>query len=157
MSASAAKKESMPLLDFIESLGETEWRKCVNSQYTNKEHGVWVIKDQSGHPPIVSFRFKEEDLTVISRLRVAIESYQGKIKWALDEHKRDGLPGTNWTITPNRLLEVWDRARELNLAPNQYMEKYEPDFGPIAYEDILGLTEHIRRAFPEVTNENPSQ
>ena len=157
MSISVAKEESTPLLYFIESLGETEWRKCVNSQYVNKELGVWVVKDQSSHPPRVWFRFKEEDPVVISRLRAAIESYQGKIKWTLDEHKRDGLPGTNWTITPIRLLEVWDRARELDLAPNQYMAEYEPDFGPIAYEDILGLTEHIRRAFPEVTNKNPSQ
>ncbi|HBP4862065.1 hypothetical protein FA456_09950 [Pseudomonas aeruginosa] len=57
---------------------------------------------------------------------------------------------------PSRLLEVWDLARALDLAPNQYMDKYEPEFGPIAYEDIIDLTEHIRRAFPEVTSKNPS-
>lgn len=152
----AFKKESSPLLDFIESLGETEWRKCVNSQYSVREQGNWVVKDQSGHPPRVSFRFREEDCSIISRLKVAIESYHGRVKWVLDEHKRDGLPGTNWTITPSRLIEVWDRARELDLAPNQYMAKYESEFGPIAYEDIIDLTDHIRRAFPEVEAKSPS-
>ncbi|MCD2948345.1 hypothetical protein, partial [Pseudomonas aeruginosa] len=63
---------------------------------------------------------------------------------------RDGL------TTTSRLLEVWDLARALDLAPNQYVAKYEPEFGPIAYEDIIDLTEHIRRAFPEVTSKNPS-
>ncbi|WP_425318182.1 hypothetical protein [Pseudomonas nitroreducens] len=144
------KYESSPLLDFIESLGETEWRKCVNIQYSVREQGEWVIKDQSGHPPRVSFRFRDEDGSIISRLKVAIESYHGRVKLVLDEHKRDGLPSTNWTITPSRLIEVWDRARELDLAPNQCMDKYEPEFGLIAYEDIIDLTDHIRRAFPEV-------
>ncbi|WP_143178215.1 hypothetical protein, partial [Pseudomonas aeruginosa] len=85
-----------------------------------------------------------------------IESYQGRVKWVLDEHKRVNLPGTNWGIVPSRLLEVWDLARALDLAPNQYMAKYEPEFGPIAYEDIIDLAEHVRRAFPEVTSKNPS-
>ena len=57
---------------------------------------------------------------------------------------------------PSRLLEVWDLARALDLAPNQYMAKYEPEFGPIAYEDIIDLTEHVRRAFPEVTSKTPA-
>lgn len=155
MNTPLIKRESSPLLELIESLGETEWRKCVNSQYANKEHGAWVVKDQSGHPPVVSFRFKEEDPKVIYRLKVAVESYQGKVNWVLDEHKRDGLPGTNWTIKPSRLREIWARARELDLTPNQYMAKYEPDFGSIAYEDIINLTEHIRRVFPEVAKRNP--
>lgn len=151
------KNECRPLLDFIEELSATEWRKGAASEYVVRQGDQWVIRTQIEHPPRISFRFKQEDRSIISRLQVAIESYQGKVKWILDEHKRDGLPGTNWTITPIRLLEVWDRARELDLAPNQYMAEYEPDFGPIAYEDILGLTEHIRRAFPDVTNKNPSQ
>ncbi|MBN0024012.1 hypothetical protein JTL70_35110, partial [Pseudomonas aeruginosa] len=99
-------------------------RKCVNSQFVNKERGEWVIKDQSSHPPMVWFRFIQEDPAIISRLRVAIESYQGRVKWVLDEHKRVNLPGTNWGIVPSRLLEVWDLARALDLAPNQYMAKY---------------------------------
>lgn len=143
------KDESIPLLEFVESLGETEWRKCVNSQFSVKERGVWVIKDQSGHPPSVSFRFKKEDQSIISRLKLAVESYNGRVKWILDEHKRDGLPGTNWTIGPSRLWEVLDDAMSLDLDSSQYMAKYEPEFGPVAYEDIHNLTKHIRQAFPE--------
>lgn len=150
MSIPEIKRESIPLLELIEALGETEWRKCINSQYVNKERGAWVAKDQSSHPPMVWFRFIQEDPTIISRLRVAIESYRGRVKWVLDEHKRIDISGTNWGIVPSRLLEVWDLARALDLAPNQYIAKYEPEFGPIAYEDLIDLTEHIRRAFPEV-------
>lgn len=156
MNTPEIKRESSSLLELIEALGETEWRKCVNSQFVNKERGEWVVKDQSSHPPRVWFRFIQEDPAIISRLRVAIESYQGRVKWVLDEHKRVDLPGTNWGIVPSRLLEVWDLARALDLAPNQYMAKYEPEFGPIAYEDIIDLTEHVHRAFPEVTSKNPS-
>lgn len=147
MNSDLAKKESFPLLDFIESLGETEWRRCINSQYSVKEYGVWVIRDQSAHPPRVSFRFKQENPEIIARLRSAVESYKGKVKWILDEHKREGFPGTNWTIGPIRLWEVWECARKLDMAPSQYLAEYEPEFGPIAYEDIAGLTEHIRQAF----------
>ncbi len=152
MTDSDLKQESWMLLEFIESLAETEWRKCVNSQYSIKEHGLWVIKDQSSHPPTVSFRFKVEEPELILRLKSAVESYEGRVKWALDGHKRDRLPGMNWTIEPSRLFEVKSRALELNLAPNQFMAKYEPEFGPVAYEDIIDLTEYIKNAF--LTNFN---
>ncbi|MGV8268173.1 hypothetical protein ACV334_36650, partial [Pseudomonas aeruginosa] len=54
------KRESSSLLELIEALGETEWRKCVNSQFVNKERGEWVIKDQSSQPPRVWCRFIQE-------------------------------------------------------------------------------------------------
>ncbi|NNN26246.1 MULTISPECIES: hypothetical protein [Pseudomonas] len=150
------KNECRPLLDFIEELCATEWRKGAASEYVARQGDQWILRAQIEHPPSVSFRFKREDRSIISRLKSAVENYEGRVRWILDEHKRDGLPGTNWTIGPSRLWEVRDRARELGLAPKQYMAKYEPEFGPVAYEDIIDLTDHIRRAFPEVEAKNPS-
>ncbi|WP_217434618.1 hypothetical protein, partial [Pseudomonas aeruginosa] len=37
MNTPEIKRESSSLLELIEALGETEWRKCVNSQFVNKE------------------------------------------------------------------------------------------------------------------------
>lgn len=42
------KYESSPLLDFIESLGETEWRKCVNIQYSVREQGNGSLRISPG-------------------------------------------------------------------------------------------------------------
>lgn len=144
------KKETAPLLKFIELLGEVEWCKCVNSQYLVKKLGEWVVEDQSEFPPKVSFRFRHEDPSVICRLRAAIDGYKGALAWECNGHQRDGLPGTNWTIAPRRFWEVSEVARELGLAPGQYLARYEPELGPTAYADISGLTLHVQSVFSEV-------
>lgn len=68
----------------------------------------------------------------------------------LDKHKRDGLPGINWTIGPSRLWEVKKQALKLDLPLEQYIAQYEPELGPVAYDDLEGLTKHIRQAFSDV-------
>lgn len=73
----------------------------------------------------------------------------------LHEHKREGLPGTNWTIGPSRLWEVKEQALKLGLSSSQYLATYEPGFGPIAYDDLEGLAKHIQSAFPEVSSHIP--
>lgn len=150
MSIPVSKNESKPLMDLIESIGETEWRKGSASEYVVRERGIWVLKSQCHHPPSVSFRFKQENPDAISRLKRAVESYVGKVSWVLSEYKRETLPGVNWTIGPVRLWEVREKARKLDLAPNQYLAKYEPEFGPLAFEDLPALVEHIRHSFPEL-------
>jgi hypothetical protein len=30
---------------------------------------------------------------------------------------------------------------------NEYIGNHYPDFGPIAYEDLVGLTEHVQSVF----------
>lgn len=135
------------LLNLIEEIGPLEWRK-----YQQRNPEVWVRdhferESRSEFPPFISFRFQCEDIKIIEKLKVVVDGYKGKVKWVVDEHKRDGLVGINWTIKPGRMLEVKALALKYGLASSQYMAKYEPGFGPIAYDDLVGLTEHVRDAF----------
>lgn len=150
MSIVFTKTEGADLLNLIEKLDETEWQKCSNSQYEIKEHGLFVIKDQSSIPPSVCFRFKNEKEEIIERLKSIVNSYHGKVAWKVHGRQRDGLPGFNWCIEPLKVIEATDTAHQLKLSPKQYIEKIDPEFGPIAYEDLIGLTEHIRSAFEDL-------
>lgn len=143
------------LLNLLYEISPLEWRR-----YQQRYPEIWVGDhfekvDRSECPPYISFRFKDEHEAVIERLRQAIESYSGKILWVLDEHKRDGLPGTNWIVGPSRLWEVKEQALKLDLTPDQFLAQYEPEFGPVAYDDLEGLTKHIRQAFPDVLSSTP--
>lgn len=135
------------LLNILEEINPLEWRK-----YQQRHPEVWVNgnferKDCSSLPPFVAFRFEQEKTDILNKLTKAIESYAGTVSWVLDGHKRDGLPGVNWIIFPSRIREVEKLAEELNLTPYLYLAKYEPNFGPIAYDDLVGLTEYIKEIF----------
>ncbi|WNW12253.1 hypothetical protein RRX38_14235 [Pseudomonas sp. DTU_2021_1001937_2_SI_NGA_ILE_001] len=143
------------LLNLLYEISPLEWRK-----YQQRHPEIWADNhfervNRSEYPPYISFRFEDENKAVIERLRQAVENYPGKIFWVLNEHKRDGLPGTNWTIGPSRLWDVKEQALKLGLTPDQYLAQYEPEFGPVAYDDLEGLTKHIRQAFPEVPSSTP--
>ncbi|MBB5943400.1 hypothetical protein [Xanthomonas sp. 3307] len=138
------------LLNFLYEINPLEWRK-----YQQRQPRVWVgdhfeKMDRSKYPPYISFIFENECKTVIKRIKAAVDGYCGAVRWMLYERKRDGLPGTNWTIGPSRLWEVEEEASKLGLSPSQYLATYEPEFGPIAYDDLEGLTKHIQSAFPDV-------
>ncbi|HBO3288861.1 TPA: hypothetical protein L4S14_001095 [Pseudomonas aeruginosa] len=135
------------LLNILECVSPLEWRR-----YQQRNPEVWI----NGHferaerpefPPYVSFRFKNENQVVIDRLKKALALYSGKIKWLLVEHKREFLSGTNWVICPSRMVEVREEAIQVGVSAGQYLAKYEPEFGPAAYDDLIDLTENIRRAF----------
>ncbi|MBN6112952.1 hypothetical protein [Xanthomonas bonasiae] len=143
------------LLNFIYEISPLEWRK-----YQQRYPKVWVGDhfekvDRSEYPPYISFRFEDEREVIIERLKQSIEKYSGKVSWVLNEHRREGLPGVNWTIGPSRLWEVKEQALKLGLTPAEYLAQYEPEFGPVAYSDLEGLAEHIRSAFPDVAGDTP--
>lgn len=83
----------------------------------------------------------------MARLRLAIEGYRGKVNWSLREHNRAPLAGSNWIVEPSRLADVADKANQEGLSPKEYFAQHEPDAGIVAYEDLVGLTEHVRLAF----------
>lgn len=153
MSIIFTQHEGRILLNLIGLLGETEWQKCINSKYKILEHGVYVEKNQSQSPPFVCFRFKKENSEIIQRLKLSVENYQGKISWIMRGRMREGLPGINWCIEPKRVEEVKNLADGIGLSPDEYIEKLEPNFGPVAYEDLIGLTEHIRSAFSDILSD----
>lgn len=135
------------LLNVLYEISPLEWRK-----YQQRYPEVWVENrfqkiDRSGYPPCLSFRFSVESDVVIANLRLAVEDYPGKVSWSLIEHKREGLSGINWTIRPRRVMEVSEDALKLGLSPDEYLAEYEPAFGATAYDDLAGLTEHVKQVF----------
>ncbi|MBD9515035.1 hypothetical protein NK553_04090 [Pseudomonas sp. ZM23] len=145
------------LLNVLEDISSLEWRR-----YQQRSPEVWLNGrfekiERPEYPPYISFRFEHESQAVIARLKDSLLSYGGKIKWLLVEHKRDSLPGTNWMVCPEKMVEVREEAAQAGISTGQYLAQYEPEFGPAAYDDLVGLTEHIRRAFSEISNKNPSQ
>lgn len=136
------------LLNLIDELGNLAWRK-----YQQRFPDVWINNrfqrdDCSGYPPFISFRFDIEDDELIAKLRRAVESYNGAIEWIVDEHKRQFVPGKNFSICPKRLLEVKNSGMlPSGISTGQYMAVHEPAFGPIAYDDLLALTAYLRNIF----------
>lgn len=132
------------LLNVIESLGKLAWRR-----FQQRYPLAWVDNqfqkvDRSDIPPACSFRFAIEDPQIIDKLKKAVEAYQGKLEWVMVGRKREVLPGTNWVILAKRYRAMEDVAKKAGVTPEKYMGVHEPEFGPIAYEDIIGLTEHVR-------------
>lgn len=145
--------EGRELLDFIELLGELAWTKFESRRPSFHIKGEAPrSEDRSAYPPFTSFRFKDENPEIIERLKRAVESYKGMVEWVMIEHKRIGLPGTNRVICPKRSWEIRDEASNSGVTARQYMAEHEPEFGPVAYEDLLALTAYVRNIF---SNETP--
>lgn len=138
------------LLNVLYEISPLEWRRFQQRYPELWVDGHFEKSDRSGYPPYVSFRFVEECPAVVQKLRQAVGEYSGKISWQLINHKRDGLPGVNWTIAPSRLWEINEVASALEVTPAQYLATYEPAFGPAAYDDMEGLTRYIRQIFSDV-------
>lgn len=135
------------LLYFIDNISRLEWRK-YQSRYPRMWDGREMRRvDHSGHPPFLSFRFEREDSALIEKIRAAVESYRGRVKWGLYYHRREGLPGVNWMICPQFMEEKSEVALSSGLSASQYMANFHPEFGPVAYDDLDGLQKHVRSHF----------
>lgn len=137
--------EGRELLDFIETLGELEWLKFESRYPSFTIKGVRTDEDRSKYPPYTSFRFAHENPEIIDGLRRAIDGYRGKVEWIMEGHQRDSFPGTtNWVICTKKMADLRRVALDSNLPVGQYMAIHNPDFGAVAYEDLLGLASHVR-------------
>ncbi|NHZ65308.1 hypothetical protein [Massilia genomosp. 1] len=137
------------LIGCIEQLGELAWAKFETRYPTFSIKGSPPSsEDRSGRPPYASFRFEHEIADVINKIQDAVKRYQGNVEWAMEGHQRVSFPDTtNWMICPKKMLEVKQLARAQDLTPGQYLEKSDPEFGPVAYTDMLNLTAHLQREF----------
>ncbi|MGY6232200.1 hypothetical protein ACXGPA_17700 [Enterobacter asburiae] len=138
------KKETI-LLDFIGSLGKLEWL-----HYQSRIEDEWINDhfekiDRSKYPPYTSFRFEKEVPEVITLLEDAIQSYKGKVEWCMTHHPKEYGTGVNHRILPTFVKNL--RVSEGMEDVNEYIENHYPDFGPIAYDDLVGLTEHVQSVF----------
>jgi hypothetical protein len=139
------------LLNLIDQLGRLEWKKKQTRYPSSWIENRFQRVNYSGYPPYCSFRFLNEDSTLIANLKSAVVSYGGKVEWVMVGHERGTLPGTNWMICPKRYWEVRGAAESAGVSTGQYMAEHEPCLGPLAYEDLIGLTNHIqaRMKLPE--------
>lgn len=141
--------EGRELLTFIETIGPLAWQKFESRYPEIQFRGQQPkMEDRSAMPPYTSFRFENEDPEVVHRLRFAVETYSGEIEWVMEGHSREMLPGTtNWVIYPKRTSESRKIALDAGMVVGQYMALNYPEFGPIAYADLLGLVSHVRSVF----------
>lgn len=133
------------LLNILHSLNVLEWRK-----YGQRNPEVWIgdrfeREARSSFPPYIAFRFEKENEYVTSILNEVIGSYNGLISWVLKGYERYAYSGMNWVIEPAYIKEVEAKAQSLGCSSKSYLAKYEPEFGSIAFEDLVGLTEYIRK------------
>lgn len=142
----SAKHEGRQILDIIERLGETEWRKGSTSTYVVKTHAGLSLRSQIEYPPSVCFRFVKEDVAVIAELIRCVDNYQGHLKWAMiGEGREDGRH--NWVVAPQRLFDVQGQANQEDETAQQFLARNDPGFGKQAYEDMAGLVAHVKNYF----------
>ena len=121
-----------------------DWAKNSSSKVTLKTKLGESIEDRSNSPPYTSFRFKSDQPEIIKSISKALQNYNGKIEWVLTFHDRSPLPGINWTICPKLVLEKTSEAKKLNIDVNEYFRRELPEFGTLAYEDLIDLGSHLR-------------
>ncbi|MBJ7373632.1 MAG: hypothetical protein JHD19_19465 [Pseudomonas sp.] len=141
------ENEEGRLLNVIAEIGMLEWQKYQQRFPKIRVGNEMQREDHSALPPFVAFRFECINKVDIDKLKAAVEGYEGALSWSLVGRPREGLPGINWMIAPSRLWEVGDCASQKNMTAAVYLSTHEPSLGPLAYEDLTGLAEHVRSAF----------
>lgn len=142
----APKHEGRKLIQLLGTLGELEWQKATSSQYVSRIKGELQLTDQSTFPPTVCFRYKDEQASVISFLKDAVDQYKGQLSWAMVAYNRELLGGRNWVLGPKKVFEIEELAVQAGMSAKSYLSFTEPEFGPLAYADLEGLTAHMERA-----------
>ncbi|GKX45538.1 hypothetical protein [Pectobacterium carotovorum] len=134
------------LLSVIEKLGELEWKRYRERypEIWNNDH--FERADCSNIPPSTSFRFKEENLHVINLLKEALDSYKGRLQWSMIDQPKKYTEGVNRCIMPTYVKELREKKDE-TFEVYDYISEHLPEFGLIAYEDLVGLADHVRLAF----------
>ena len=140
----AIDKPECALLNVLSSLGQLEWRHFQSRYPEIWKNGHFEKTDCSGYPPYTSFRFEKEDPNIIKILYHAIESYNGKVEWMMYEKKKEYGSGINRVILPKKLHDAKEKANAEGVAVGKYVAENQPNFGPVAYEDLINLAEHVK-------------
>lgn len=138
--------KEVELLDFLDSLSCLEWRKFQKKYAQVWRGGNLETVDCSTFPPFFSFRFREENKNLIEQLRLAVSNYEGQVSWVLAEHKRVGLPGTNFIICPREYWEIKEKWQGRGGSIGERMAKENPHFGLRARSDITKLKDHLKNS-----------
>ncbi|WP_109407905.1 hypothetical protein [Proteus genomosp. 4] len=138
------------LLKFISKLDELEWKKYQHRYPYILISNKLEIIDHSSYPPFTSFRFKNKNPKIIEMLTQAISSYQGDVDWVLISKKREYCKGINYCILTKYVQDKKEKMKKINkttYSVDQYIAENMPQFGPIAYNDLVNLTKHIEYFF----------
>ncbi|MBV4476981.1 hypothetical protein [Pseudomonas botevensis] len=130
------------LLNILEDLGALAWRR-YSRRIAHTWNGRELIETPGGQPR-VAFRFEKEDDATMKRLEAAVSSYEGFERWLLIAHVREPLPGTNWMICLERSGLHNRLAANANLPVWQYLERTNPGYLDLIFEDFNGLTAHVK-------------
>jgi hypothetical protein len=141
------ENEEGHLLTVIAEIGVLEWQKYQQRFPKVRVGNEMQREDHSALPPFIAFRFECISKVDIDKLKAAVEGYKGALSWSIVGRSREGLPGINWMIAPSRVWDVGECALQVNMTAAVYLSIHEPLLGPVAYEDLIGLTEHVRSVF----------
>lgn len=114
---------------------------------TNFIDGELYVADTINELPSTNFRPVDErnHQDFIAVLKAAVDSYHGKIDWALTGRQKTNTPEYNWGVEPAILNEqrVIDESKKLNITTIEYLSQKMPELGPIAYADLINLAKHV--------------
>lgn len=130
------------LLNVLDDLGALAWRR-YGSRKAQTWNGCEFVEVPIGLP-WVAFRFAQEDEATMKRLEAAVSSYEGPERWLLIAHIRAPLTGTNWMVCLERSGLFKRQAANANLPVWQYLERVDPGYLRLAFEDFNGLTAHVK-------------
>jgi hypothetical protein len=139
------------VINVLESFGEIEWGS-----------GGIVIRDDSDwrYPPVVMWRYKNEDERRDQLIVDAVNTFNGSIQWASYFRDRKRLSGRNWSIVPKRLKEFLEEIKDNPsiieaagaLDAEGAFAATEPEVGKAANREIPQLAEHIKKFVQEGLN-----
>ncbi len=123
-------------LEVLKDFGETEWG------------GYSPVLDDGEtdpYPPVTIWRYKEKDERRDQLIVNAVESFNGKLQWAICFRDRERLPGRNWSISPKQFEDFnTENTFEYGVDSGAEFARLYPEIGKMANEELPALAEHIK-------------
>lgn len=121
------------IVKVLRQISELEWwSNCPIQNATDEE---------LAYPPHVIWRHKTPTPALAEFLRIAVQSFPGKLRWELIITER------NWVLQPARVREHM-RANNMlgGLDAAADLKIIDPEFGKLANAELPLLAEHIAKA-----------
>lgn len=144
MNLDKRENQGSELLILIEYYADLSWEKCRHRYKSIMKNKIIATGPLSTKHPYTCFRFKSDQPKLTEELKRAVESYLGELEWVMKGHiRRDKT--INWIIHPKAVDDLLETALEQDLSIEECVEKHIPGFAQPAFDDQLGLVEHIRQ------------
>lgn len=134
------------LCKVLQKFSDLEWSKYQSRmvEIVLKDGRIYR-EDNSAFPPFTAVRFKDEDAKLADKVKQAVDSYSGRVKWIVSPHQRVSFPNVNWVMRPELVIKTVEDAGQGGevINPQKYMSENYPNFAPLAYADLLNLARHV--------------